>query len=83
MRPPLTEDELPEVHVDRDEDPILCDGPVEYRGVTGISAAITDLGHVMPLLASPLRDAMAGRTVDQESHFPMRTASSESFAMTA
>ncbi len=84
MRCSVAVDELAEVLVHRHEDTCLGRRPGEQDPVTGILPALKRFGHVMPLLTQPLGQPPTGAPVDQKPHeAPTRTASSESWAITA
>lgn len=58
-------------------------GQPKKRVVSWIVAKFVTGKHVMPRGAKPLGETTTGAAIDQESHFPTVTSSSDSFAITA
>jgi hypothetical protein len=80
----LDMDELTEVRVEGHEHTIVTVRQRQERCVTGIETQVSRLHDIVPLLLQPLRNLMTGAPIDQEPQLPaIRTASSESLAMTA
>ena len=77
------EDELPKVLVHRHEDPVLCRRPSELS-IARISTSLAGLDDIVAATAQPVSKTPPDAYVYEESHLgPTRTASSESWAMTA
>ena len=60
--------ELPEVGVDRDQDPALGTGPLEQSPIAGIRFELTRLEDVMALDAQPVGQPRTGAPVYEELH---------------
>ncbi len=78
------EDQLPEVLIHRNKDPLLGICPHQEDSVSRIGSPLLGFYDIVPPLTKPVRQPSAGTSVDQESHLTATwTASRESFAMTA
>ena len=81
---PLEKDEAAEVLVQGDQDSFFGGGPGQQRTIPWVRPELPSLEHIMSLLSEPVGHAATCAMVDQESHADYaRTASMESFAMTA
>lgn len=77
-------DQLAEVRVDRDRDAFLGLRQFEQSPVAGIRAERASFKHVVLVLTQPVRQASAGASVNEESHYSVtETVASESRAITA
>ena len=77
-------DQLPEVLVHRNEDPLLGICPYQDVSVSRVGSSLAGFEDIVPPLTNPVRQPTTGASVDQEFHLTATwTASRESFAMTA
>lgn len=77
-------DELPEVGVDGDQNPVFGPRTFKQRFVARVGAEGARFQNVVPLFAQPSGEPSAGAPVDEKSHGPdTATADSVSPAMTA
>ena len=78
----LSEYDLAKVLVDRDENPLLRDGPFLQHLIARIRSTLARFGDIMTLPTQPIRHAATGAPVDKKFHCTS-TESRESRAMTA
>lgn len=80
----LHEDELPEILIHGDEYSPFGVGPGQQHSIARIGATIPGLRDVVTLLTEPGRKPCTGTPINEKPHdVPTRTASNESWAMTA
>ena len=84
MRHVVEIDQFAKVSVDRNQDAFFRPSPFEQDPVARIGAEGTSFEHVVVMLAQPVRQASAGASVNEESHYSAtETVASESRAITA
>ncbi len=80
----FSKDKLAEVFIHCNEYSPLRFRSRKEHTIPGIRPLLAGVEHIVPLLSQPFRQTTAGAPIDQELHLPpIRTAFSESWAMTA
>lgn len=68
MRPFIRENQDAEVGIDRNQDPVVIDRPLQNCSITRVVTQLGSLDGVVPLIPQPLRQARARAAVDEKAH---------------